>query len=862
MTTEAEKAADIRWDDDVQALRKLARGSLHDPRIGNYFSRGHVRAEDVLSIIDQSDVYDECRQTDAFQAYAAKRDDVNKLNSQVSAAASVGSFNRKTFFIALVVVWFVLFIMSELGNKIHPGFKTSLATFSAAMALASGFLTGLCARTREYPAMLVVAASFALALSVCSIALPLAFAIFPWQPIGLYIDLASAFTVGVLLSEKKTAHSSRDLAEILIKAALCVFDWRERRKREKKWLNHSLTEVIYPNVVLAINDVLGEDSTKLLVEQDSEGLRRLQDPKLTISTRSEQRLRNLLDRMDGGSIAVTGPRGAGKSTLLRCMCDLQSYSAEGPRSIYVSAPAEYVAKEFLAELFQQVCDAYLQHFDRPIAGIRYRGLHTQRDAVRVVRQAEAVLRLAFRLIFALALLAVAFGPLLSGIHLPTVVAHLPVRHWRGELTQYSKMAWDKYQAATQVVAGILAALLWPKRELRRRRLSHLRRPKLVQKARNYSIHLKIERTSSSGANLVLPAMRGAGLSLSKGISEKYVPWSLPELVGKLRDFITKMSEPTGTSVRTMVIAIDEIDRIGSVEQAERFIGEVKAIFGIPNCFFLVAVAEDVGFLFSRRSIVGQSTLEHSFDDVVVVDALEFEEARELLSTRVPGFTDSFVFLALALSGGLPREMIRVARRLVEVNNKETKDHFFPRIGDLALRLVIEDVTEVLRTSRNQLARMSLPDCWGDVFHQLRTAMALLRSGATSPEEHRKIIGELCLLRSPDTVDQSASQETDEIAATKIIGGLAAFACYSITVVEAFNNDYFDLPAARKSMRDATGGSYAELAAARLELGISPRSSQSTIGRFRAQSRLPHCPESTAWPGTSGEHTTTRLSTNR
>ena len=387
-------------------------------------------------------------------------------------------------------------------------------------------------------------------------------------------------------------------------------DWRKRRNCQKKWLDHSLTTVIYPHAVLAINRVLGEDSTKLLVEQDSEGLRRLQDPKLTASTKSEIRLRTLLDRMDGGSIAVTGPRGAGKSTLLRRICGPQGYSEGGPPSIYISAPAEYVAREFLAELFQQVCDTYLQQFDSPIAGIRYRGLRTHRETVRVVRHMATILRLIFRAVLALALLAVAFGPLLAGVHLPAAIAHLPVRHWRDDLTQYAKVGWDKYQVAIRVIAGIWALIWWPNKRLRRRRLGRLRRPKLVKRARNYSIHLKIERTSSWGANLGMPTMRGTGLSLSKGISEKYVPWSLPELVGKLRDFIADISQPTDTSVGTMVIGIDEIDRIGSVEQAERFIGEIKTIFGIPNSFFLVSVAEDVGFLFSLRSIVGQSTLEH------------------------------------------------------------------------------------------------------------------------------------------------------------------------------------------------------------------------------------------------------------
>jgi hypothetical protein len=212
----------------------------------------------------------------------------------------------------------------------------------------------------------------------------------------------------------------------------------------------------------------------------------------------------------------------------------------------------------------------------------------------------------------------------------------------------------------------------------------------------------------------------------------------------------------------------------------------------------------------------------------------------MLSTRVPGFTDSFIFLAL--SGGLPREMIRVARRLVEINHQEAKDQPSPKIGDLALRVAAENIAEVLRTSRTQLARLSLPDSWDDIFCQLRDAMVLLRSESAAPGKFRKTIGVLCSLRPPDTpANQAVCQEADEIAAEKIVDGLTAFACYTMTVIEAFDNDYFNLRDARRSTRNAAGGSYTDLAAARLELGISPGSSQLIIRRFRAHSGLPPLP---------------------
>jgi hypothetical protein len=64
-----------------------------------------------------------------------------------------------------------------------------------------------------------------------------------------------------------------------------------------------------------------------------------------------------------------------------------------------------------------------------------------------------------------------------------------------------------------------------------------------------------------------------------------------------------------------------------------------------------------------------------------------ESRGDLLLKRVPGFTDSFVYLVYALSGGLPRELIRVTRRLVEGNQKFASTGRHARLEDLAFILV-------------------------------------------------------------------------------------------------------------------------------------------------------------------------------
>jgi hypothetical protein len=46
-----------------------------------------------------------------------------------------------------------------------------------------------------------------------------------------------------------------------------------------------------------------------------------------------------------------------------------------------------------------------------------------------------------------------------------------------------------------------------------------------------------------------------------------------------------------------------------INAVKGFVGEIKAVFGVEKCFFLVAVAEDVGSIFAQRATAGRSILE-------------------------------------------------------------------------------------------------------------------------------------------------------------------------------------------------------------------------------------------------------------
>jgi hypothetical protein len=286
----------------------------------------------------------------------------------------------------------------------------------------------------------------------------------------------------------------------------------------------------------------------------------------------------------------------------------------------------------------------------------------------------------------------------------------------------------------------------------------------------------------------------------------------------------------------VIVAIDEIDRIGSLEQAEAFIGDIKTIFGVEKCYFLVAVAEDVGSLFAQRATAGRSILENAFDEIVAARPLELEEARDLLLKRVPGFTDAFAYLVYALSGGLPRELIRITRRLVEINLDQTDAGRYPRrLPDLALSLAKEGMIETLDASRNQLSRLGLQAGWALCFDNIRSVSIILRSKSSDPDKLYRVMEDISRLSPPkrnECADDTSMSPEDVDAGLRIISRLSAYAYFSVTIVDAFSDSNFDLTEAKRRTVAGIDGSYEQLAVARVELSAFADSARMILDRFR------------------------------
>ena len=191
--------------------------------------------------------------------------------------------------------------------------------------------------------------------------------------------------------------------------------------------------------------------------------------------------------------------------------------------------------------------------------------------------------------------------------------------------------------------------------------------------------LRFQQTESrEKATGLKPAWLELGRKFARQTADR--PMSLPELVESYRDFVEQAVtwwQGRNNGSGNITIAIDEVDRIASAEQAERFINEVKSIFGTRNCVYLVAVSEETLASFERRLVQGRSVLDNSFDEVLRIDSLDLSRTANLLSSRVVGIPLIFLVLCHCLSGGVPRELIRVARVMFDVRRSTQQRHIEP-----------------------------------------------------------------------------------------------------------------------------------------------------------------------------------------
>ncbi len=390
------------------------------------------------------------------------------------------------------------------------------------------------------------------------------------------------------------------------------------------------------------------------------------------------------------------------------------------------------------------------------------------------------------------------------------------------------------------LAGILAgALLMGVNRWSPRRAE----PELVAKCRNHLYRLQTIQMSTNALNTGAAQLMTLGSSHTTSVST--VPPNFPELVDTFRDLLTRIAGEYAVSGKTVVIAIDEVDRLGSDTQALAFLSEIKAILGVPHVYYLISVAEDVGATFVRRGLPHRDVTDSSLDDILHVPPITLEEAHEILAKRAETLTQPYAALAHALSGGILRDLLRYGLQIREIQDKTSSRE----MTDISRHLVLEELSETLAGFRTLLGKQPLSRDGCGILTVLRTLGNHLENPCPCTENSLRTSIEHFAFYDTEL---SPTHEGLSEDVRLLIDEASAYTYFSLTLLDIFGISSL----ARRTEQAAQhgpDGALHRLAEARQELGLSPYSARPLIDSIRKSWSLRLSPTTIRNP-TAGQQT--------
>ncbi|MEV7045542.1 hypothetical protein [Amycolatopsis sp. NPDC051061] len=615
------------------------------------------------------------------------------------------------------------------------------------------------------------------------------------------------------------------------------------RGDEHEWRQAVRDAVVVPYVREWINGAKKPTFDTLLTLRDGSGLQAQGGEDPLVQTQSIEAFRRELSRPDPGAIGIAGPRGVGKSTLMESALDNAFTGAGQPPFLNVaaSAPVRYDAREFMLHLYAITCRAVLR-----TAGPDEQVPAESEDELvwrRLRRRAVFISRAwyGFRVILTSALWAIASTvPLIIGLDLASAsrevtaarvsamvdglltdpANYLVPWHWN-LLLQISAMMMLAYAMikpawlVTRYLIEGFAALLFGEWRRRVRRYYSLEHKALCALAWRDLRQVRFLQTRTEGWSGKLSSGGLFELGLTRTIARAERPLTHPEIVDDYRRLLERVvSVLAPDDIRGVIVGIDELDKFADAAQAREFIDEIKGIFGVKGCVFLVSVSEDALTSFHRRGIPVRDAFDSAFTTVVRIEPFTLDDARAWLAKRAIGIPEPFIHLCYCFSGGLPRELRRTA---VAMYDRHTDSELESDLDSIVPSLVATDLSAKLKAFASAAVQLE---------------------GEADPSSFLVTVTSAVHGEAPWMISQCVALLPDDdagipTALSRLHWEAASYLYFSATIVEFFTNSLTP-KTVRLAMSD---GSVVSLASARQQMSIDPRVSWQLITDFRRRRGL-------------------------
>jgi KAP-like P-loop domain-containing protein len=328
----------------------------------------------------------------------------------------------------------------------------------------------------------------------------------------------------------------------------------------------------------------------------------------------------------GGSYGLSGPRGAGKTWVMECAIE-QANEKDG-LGVWFPSPSEYEPVAFLAALSDVVAAEFEAVYDertgRPTKAARSRFL---------IRYAAGA---------ALAYLAL--------VLLATTNAG------GSELVLPAFITAPNFVLLLLASAGLYIA--WS--AFRRRREDREGLGRVRDRAEELRRQVRFTVTTTESDEIDVGGKHGGlGAMLKRARERRLVerPATLSSLVHNFRAFVRLIAKEMDG---TVVIAIDELDKMSDAARVAQLLRDIKGIFEIPGVCFLVSLSDEAAQAFDLGAVRARDEFNSSFYTVISMPPFTPAEGLELLRLRNRAFDADRGLAIGVLTAGIGRELVRVA----------------------------------------------------------------------------------------------------------------------------------------------------------------------------------------------------------
>lgn len=326
-------------------------------------------------------------------------------------------------------------------------------------------------------------------------------------------------------------------------------------------------------------------------------------------------------------------------------------------------------------------------------------------------------------------------------------------------------------------------------------------------------HVRYLQTRTAGWSGKFSSVKGISLGLDRSVQEAEQPLTYPEVVDRFRNFANHAGSVLARSraFDGITIVIDEVDKVADAETAHKFINDIKGVFlDVERCVFIVSVSEDALTSFERRGVPVRDAMDSAFHTMIAMTPFDIQDTKNWLSRRVVGLSQPYVALCHCLSGGVPRELYRVARAVLRLYRRGEAR----RLGETTHSLV-----------------------WDEIERKIGAFSRAARESASAHEVHKFIVVlEGCRARAGVWKLLVASKQLQEMAEADEGDGAdlrreaAAYLYLCATLLEYFSDDLEESQHGEDWLDESHG--LPRLASARTALAVSPALAWQHVAAFR------------------------------